>query len=119
MLLQFQVSLCSPPDHNPTLGNLIEASGRVWKDMRAEGVALSRTRTAASRLISTHHQGYDPAFVNPVKVTPLGCCWGWRGAVHLQKTQVIASHHKYAILCPVHRSLNIVLKNLQPLYLLS
>lgn len=101
------------------LGNRVEASGRVWKDVRAEGGALSHTRAAASRLMSTHHQCYDPASVNPIKVTPLWCCWGWRGAVHLQKTQVIASHHKYAILCPVHTSLNIVLKNLQPLYLLS
>lgn len=47
--------------------------------MRAEGVAVSRTRTAASGLISTHHQGYDPAFVNPVKVTPLGAAGGGEG----------------------------------------
>lgn len=58
-----------------------------------------------------HHQEYASQTILALYIQselhPWGAAWGGEGlAAHPQKKQVIASNHKYSILCPFCVSLN-------------
>lgn len=104
--------LRQPLEHTPMFWDCVEASGHGVEDVRAAGelhpaqgqqTAGSSPRTIRNTPLTSILRS---CFCKSSKGCTPGVLLGWQGAAHPQKTQVIASDHKYSVFCPFCISLN-------------